>query len=143
MNDSWTDTDIDIDLGGGITSALTEGCSIMTLQVEPRSDGKNSIVSYEVNPEYFGVWREDQKSLAKQQAVSHTTHLSEPELQFLLRGHPDREDIMKNLEPGDNDAVSAGRVFPTSASDTSISGSPLGVFHRTVQLRTQAWCTTI
>jgi len=98
------------------------------LQVEPRSDGKNSIVHYDINPEYFGVWREDQKSLSKQQAVSHTSHLSEPELRFLLWNHPDRDEIMKQLEPGDNDAVSAGRIFPTSASDTSISGSPLGVF---------------
>lgn len=128
MNDSWTDTDIDIDLGGAITSALIEGCSIMNLQVEPRSNGQNSIVSYEVNPEYFGVWREDQKSLSKQQAVCHTSHLSEPELLFLLWKHPDRDAIMRDLEPGDNDTVSAGRVFPTGVDDTSISGSPLGVF---------------
>lgn len=128
INDSWTDTDIDIELGDSIDNALVDGSSIISLQVEPRSDGKNSIVSYPIMPEYFGVWREDQKSLSKQQAVSHTTHLSEPELRFLLWDHADREEIMKNLEPGENDAVSAGRIFPTSANDTSISGSPLGVF---------------
>jgi hypothetical protein len=128
INDSWTDTDIDVELGDSIDNALIDGCAIMTLQVEERSDGKNSIVSYPIMPEYFGVWREDQKSLSKQQAVAHTTHLSEPEIRFLLWSHPDREEIMKNLEPGENDQVSAGRIFPTSANDTSISGSPLGVF---------------
>jgi hypothetical protein len=128
LNDSWTDTDIDIELGDAIDNALIDGSSIVTLQAEQRSDGKNSIVSYPIMPEFFGVWREDQKSLSKQQAVSHTTHLSEPEVRFLLRFMPDLEDIMKGMEPGENDQVSAGRVFPTSANDTSISGSPLGVF---------------
>ena len=128
LNDSWTDTDIDIELGDSIDNGLVDGCSIISLQAEQRSDGKNSIVSYPIMPEYFGVWREDQKSLSKQQAVAHTTHLSEPELRFLLWSHPDREEIMKNLEPGENDQVSAGRIFPTSADDTSVSGSPLGVF---------------
>ena len=128
LNDSWTDTDIDIELGDSIDNGLVDGCSIISLQAEARSDGKNSIVSYPIMPEYFGVWREDQKSLSKQQAVCHTTHLSEPELRFLLWQHPDREEIMKNLEPGENDQVSAGRIFPTSADDTSVSGSPLGVF---------------
>ena len=128
LNDSWTDTDIDIELGDAIDNALIDGSSIVTLQAEQRSDGKNSIVSYPIMPEFFGVWREDQKSLSKQQAVSHTTHLSEPEVRFLLRFMPDLEDIIKGMEPGENDQVSAGRVFPTSANDTSISGSPLGVF---------------
>lgn len=128
LNDSWADTDINTDLGINIDCALIDGCSISSIQVEPRSDGKNSIVHYPIMPEYFGVWREDQKSLAKQQAVSHTTHLTEPELRFLLWNIPDREEIMRSLEPGDNDQVSAGRVFPTSADDTSLSGSPLGVF---------------
>jgi hypothetical protein len=129
LNDSWHDTDIDIIASGGLTNALIEGAAIMQVHVEPhREERKNSIVAYQVAPEDFGVWREDQPFLQKQQAVSHTTTLSKPEILIRIYNNPKREQILNGLETASNEGISTSRVFPTSATSTSVTGAPLGVF---------------
>lgn len=129
MNDSWVDSDIDSDTGTALTDSLIEGSTIMKMVVEPyRDQAKNSIYAMQVPCEQFGVWRPDEPMLSRQQAVCHTSQLSLPEIALRIWDHPKRAEIVNGLETAQNEGISTSRVFPTSATSTSVTGSPLGVF---------------
>jgi len=129
INDSWHDTDIDTLLGTSVTNALVDGSSVIMLNAE-RLHGadRNLIVAYDLPPEEFGVFDPGEPILARQQAVMHLAGITKPELLRKIAGHPYRTKILNSLEVMTPMGVASSRIFPTSATSTSVTGAPLGVF---------------
>ena len=129
INDSWHDTDTDTLLGTAVTNALVDGCSIIMHNAERlHGSNRNSIVTYDIPPEEFGVFDPGEPSLSRQQAVCHLAGITKPELLRKISRHPKKGEILSSLETYNNLGVSQTRLFPTSATSTSVTGAPLGVF---------------
>jgi hypothetical protein len=119
MNDAWHDTVADEKAKLGVEWSCVKGSTIFYAKPDELTDGSYAIGSYLIQPENFGVWREDIPELDKQEAVCHATFKSKPELERMLARHPDRAEILDALETAPTDAGVSSNVFPSSMTPTS------------------------
>lgn len=84
---------VDLTFGGGVETALVKGASILK-----QNWGSYGLDPYIIQPEAFGVLREDVTDLDRQEAFVHTTFLTLPQMWRLLYDHPDCEDIFKKIQ---------------------------------------------
>lgn len=117
----------DLIFGAGVEMSLIRGCALMK-----QNYGQNGIEPYLVNPEAFGVYREDIPDLDKQEAFVHTTYLTPGQLRVMLWDHPERDKIYERIKREassarkkseiDNDYISqviVGSLYPISTSGAS------------------------
>jgi hypothetical protein len=97
VDESWSDTGLDLLFGETLTWALVYGCMIVSILPQADTEGKAQFVADAVYPYNFGVYREDQPDLLKQEAVCLVTYLSMPEIERLYEPTGKLDQIKKNL----------------------------------------------
>ncbi len=113
VSQAWTDSDLDTLFFEAVKHSRVNGCGIISVLPRPRTDGKIDLISYNINPKYFGVLREDVNRLERQQAVSLTNYYTIEEIEARISRHPDRNSIFKELATAtmggaDSDVITMG-----------------------------------
>ena len=94
VNDDWLSSNADLIFGNGVTWALVYNTMIMKL-----IPGKDDLDPFLVEPQCFGVLREDIPFIDRQEAVVQTYYITKSELNRKLANHPHRADILAHLSP--------------------------------------------
>jgi hypothetical protein len=128
INDAWHETRADEYAKLGVEWSTVKGSMIFYAKPDTLTDGSHIIQSYLIEPENFGVWREDIQELDRQEAVCHASYKSRPEMERLLVRHPRKSEILAGLETAPTDAGVNSNVFPSSLSPlTSDSSTITGI----------------
>lgn len=96
---------VDLEFAKGVDWALVKGKTLLKLLW-----GHNGLEPWLVQPEYFGVLREDIDGLDRQEAFVHTSYITQTELERQLHEREDgkelaREITQKSGRPGANDEL--------------------------------------
>lgn len=123
---TWERQDIDFTFGNGVRESLKYGACILKQWVEEHAKEKLSFNSKLVMPWQFGVYREDETSLDKQQAMCETSLLTMPEVWRRIYHLPKAQDFYKRIaaharrgESADDPASYFHQVLSTSQLNTS------------------------
>jgi len=121
---------IDMAVAGAVNDALYKGCVLEKLMW-----GHDGLEAWEVQPEMFGVLREDIAELDRQDAFVHTTFMTKSQFRRTLTDHPDKDEILKKVDAtaqagaGDTDwqedffhQVVIGGTQPVSTTTSAGSG---------------------
>lgn len=84
---------IDMSVSGAVNDALYKG-----LVLEKLMWGHDGLEAWHVQPEMFGVLREDIEDLDRQDAFVHTTFMTKSQFRRTIIDHPDRDDILKKVD---------------------------------------------
>lgn len=88
----------DILFAQGVKFGTIKGCTILKHNWTNKPDPKaNSLAPELIQPEFFGVEREDLNTLGEQQAMVHTTYLSLNQLRGMINGRPDEAELAAEL----------------------------------------------
>lgn len=117
----------DLTFGGGVQTSLIKGCALLK-----QNWSDEGLDPYIIQPESFGVLREDIGNLDRQEAFVHTTFLSPSQMWNNLYDHPDRKDIfakvkkmagdgkdIQNLDGSFMQQIVMGGIQPIGTSGTS------------------------
>jgi hypothetical protein len=98
--------DADVCFSQGVDTSLIKGCAIIKHNWTDEDAIHEGFDPNLVNPEFFGVEREDLARLEDQQAMVHTTYLSKHQLAQMIRGRLDESEIRVALKKlrGDSDS---------------------------------------
>ncbi len=91
--DNWHNTDTDRLFGDGVTWSLVFGSMFKKILWRPGQ----GLGTYLLEPHTLAVYREDVDSIERQEAIVMTFHITKPELNRMLFGHPRREEILKEI----------------------------------------------
>lgn len=93
VNEQWHESDTDLIVADAVTWSLVNGCTIV------KQLWKGGSQPYLVDPENFGVYREDIASLERQEAVVECYTISKAELERQLDeiDHPRRSEIIATV----------------------------------------------
>lgn len=114
--DDWQRSNADMIFGMALVWALVYNTSIIKLMWR-----NGSMHPYYVNPDSFGVLRENTSGLDRQEAMVHTYLVSKAELERQLAAHPKREDILSNVSAQitqDSSPAVVDRMILTAVSPT-------------------------
>lgn len=90
LNRNFMRRKCDLTFSEGVLWSLVKGCTIA--KITWGSGG--SLEPWIIQPEFFGVLREDIPSLDRQDAFVHTFYLTPAQFSRLLEGHPDKAEIL-------------------------------------------------
>lgn len=115
----WERNSTDLMFACGVSEALKYGAAI--LKQWPQEEGKENhkhFTYYDklVMPWNFGVWREDENRLDRQEAICETTTLTGPEVWTKIWNRPDAKDLYKRIM--------------THARAGTAAGEPNSFFHQ-------------
>ena len=125
LNDKWSDSNADIIFGQAVNWSLVYNTMLIKLIQRGRET-----TPYLVDPSSFGVLREDQCQLDKQEAFVHTYYTTKSRLERDLQGHPNLKDIMNRVSVSQQDTtqMSAGvqRIITSQFAGASLSQNMIG-----------------
>ena len=125
LNDKWSDSNADIIFGQAVNWSLVYNTMLIKLIQRGRET-----TPYLVDPSSFGVLREDQCQLDKQEAFVHTYYTTKSQLERDLNGHPNLKDIMNRVSVSQQDTtqMSAGvqRIITSQFAGASLSQNMIG-----------------
>lgn len=125
LNDKWSDSNADIIFGQAVNWSLVYNTMLIKLIQRGRET-----TPYLVDPSSFGVLREDQCQLDKQEAFVHTYYTTKSQLERDLNGHPNLRDIMNRVSVSQQDTtqMSAGvqRIITSQFAGASLSQNMIG-----------------
>ena len=125
LNDKWSDSNADIVFGQAVNWSLVYNTMIIKLIQRGRET-----TPYLVDPSSFGVLREDQCQLDKQEAFVHTYYTTKSQLERDLAGHPNLKDILNRVSVSQQDTtqMSAGvqRIITSQFAGASLSQNMIG-----------------
>lgn len=125
LNDKWSDSNADIIFGQAVNWSLVYNTMLIKLIQRGRET-----TPYLVDPSSFGVLREDQCQLDKQEAFVHTYYTTKSQLERDLQGHPNLKDIMNRVSVSQQDTtqMSAGvqRIITSQFAGASLSQNMIG-----------------
>lgn len=133
INDLWHDSDTDIIVTEGISWSFV----FNTVHIKTIWNG--GIRNYLIEPDNFGVYREDEPLLHRQEACVHTYSISRSELMRMLVDHPHRKKIEEDLQSANkanpDDGYPSGlKNIIITATTPNIVGQPAGgIIGNTVQ----------
>ena len=118
INEEWIDSNGDMLFGQALTWAMVKNTTIIKTIVR---DGKP--VPYIVDPECFGVYREDLNYLDRQEGLTHRYYISRSQLESDLSMHPNKDSIMSQIgvrpmRAADSMPDSLRRIIVTNTSGT-------------------------
>lgn len=118
INEEWNDSNGDMIFGQALTWAMVKNSTIIKTIVR---DCKP--VPYIIDPEMFGVYREDLNYLDRQEAMALKYYMSRTQLESELISHPSRETIMASIgerpmQAADQMPDSLRRIIVTNSSGT-------------------------
>jgi hypothetical protein len=118
INEEWIDSNGDMVFGQALTWAMVKNTAIIKVIVR---DGKPC--PYIIEPECFGVYREDLNYLDRQEAMAHRYYITRSQLDADLESHPNREKIIaslgtKPMRAADSMPDSLRRIIVTNSSGT-------------------------
>ena len=118
INEEWIDSNGDMIFGQALTWSMVKNSIIIKTIVR---DGKP--VPYIIEPECFGVYREDLNYLDRQEAMAHRYYISRSQLESDLAAHPQRDTILAQLgtrpiRAADSMPDSLRRIIVTNSSGT-------------------------
>ncbi len=94
LNEEWVDSNGDTEFGQALTWALVYGTTLVKVLVR---DGRPT--PYMVDPECFGVYRDDLVGLDRQEAMAHRYYITRSQLEADLAIHPNRDAILAAIQP--------------------------------------------
>lgn len=94
VNSEWMNSGCDQIFSRALDWALVYNSTI--IKTIPRG---GHLEPYIVDPECFGVYREDVCGLDRQEALAHRYYITKSELRAQLEAHPNRAEILKAIEP--------------------------------------------
>lgn len=125
INDAWHETLADEKARLGVEWSCVKGSMIFYAKPDALTDNSYIIQSYLIEPENFGVWREDITELDRQEAVCHASYKSRPEMERLLVRHPNKTEILSGLDTAPTDAGVNSNVFPSSLTPLTTDSSTI------------------
>jgi len=125
INDLWHESDTDLIMADVVA------WSFVFNTVHVKTIWNNGIRNYLVEPDNFGVYREDEPFLQRQEAVVHTYAIARVELLRMLKDHPRKNEIEVQLESANKAQTDDG--FPSglqnliiTATTPKMTGQPAG-----------------
>lgn len=131
LNREFARTGLDISFAQSVNDALYKGCVL-----QKTIWGHDGLEDWMVQPEMFGVLREDIGELDRQDAFVHTSFMTKAQFKRTLTDHPERDEIMRKVDnaarPGTDDMdwqddffhqVVIGGTQPVSTTTSQGSGS--------------------
>jgi len=100
LNDKWSDSNADVNFGQGVVWALVYNSMFIKL-IQRNKD----TTPYLVDPQSFGVLREDQTQLDKQEAFVHVYYTTKAQLERDLIAHPNKKSIMDRVSTTQSETV--------------------------------------
>lgn len=92
LNEEWKDSNGDMMFGQALTWAMVYNTTLVKVNVR---EGRPH--PYMVEPECFGVYREDLNYLDRQEAMAHRYYITRSQLEAELVAHPQRGQILARL----------------------------------------------
>lgn len=99
VQQEWHDSNADLVAGEAVKMSLVYNTSFVKLIINNKE-----IHPYTIDPEMFGVLREDVQFLSRQQACVHRYHISRAALESQLMDHPRRDQILAEIVAMKTDA---------------------------------------
>ena len=125
LNDKWSDSNADIVMGQAVNWALVYNSMFIKLIQRGRDT-----TPYLVDPSSFGVLREDQTQLDKQEAFVHTYFTTRSQLERDLHSHPNLKSIMSrvNATQQETTQMMAGvqRIITSQFSGAGLNQNMIG-----------------
>ena len=125
LNDKWSDSNADIVMGQAVNWALVYNSMFIKLIQRGRDT-----TPYLVDPSSFGVLREDQTQLDKQEAFVHTYFTTRSQLERDLHAHPNLKSIMSrvNATQQETTQMMAGvqRIITSQFSGAGLNQNMIG-----------------
>jgi len=125
LNDKWSDSNADINFGQAVTWSLVYNSMFIKLIQRGRET-----TPYLVDPSSFGVLREDQTQLDKQEAFVHTYFTTKAQLERDLKDHNHKDTILDRVSAVKQETVnmSAGvqRIITNQFAGASLSQNMQG-----------------
>lgn len=121
FTDIWRDCGADVLFSQQVEAALIYATAIAKVSPDPLCGVRQDYIE----PIDFGVLREDEPSLDRQEAMCHWFSLSLPEVETWVRGHPKAREIMQWAQQHVTPASAESR-YPNMLSQviaTNVSGS--------------------
>jgi len=84
---------VDLEFFAGVNSALVKGCAILR-----QNWGFDGLEPWLIQPEFFGVLREDIADLDRQEAFVQTSYLTRGQFWRTISDHPEATSIMKEVD---------------------------------------------
>ena len=94
VNSAWVNSGSDQIFGQALDWSLVYNSTLVKLVV----NGGHT-VPYVVDPDCFGVYREDINGIDRQEAIAHRYYITRSQLEAELQNHPSRAKILANLKP--------------------------------------------
>jgi hypothetical protein len=124
LEDQWHDTGLDLEVSHAVKWGLVYGAVILCILPQPTNDPQEvNVVGHFVLPHNFGVWREDQPDLLKQEAVCMRTYLSMPEILRMYEGDSNLRAIIHGLEQGNEGSGNQSQAWVTGGDLVNTAGS--------------------
>ena len=125
LNDKWSDSNADIVMGQAVNWSLVYNSMFIKLIQRGRET-----TPYLVDPASFGVLREDQTQLDKQEAFVHTYFTTRSQLERDLQNHPNLKSIMSrvNATQQETTQMMAGvqRIITSQFSGAGLNQNMIG-----------------
>ncbi|MBV8648471.1 hypothetical protein [Paludibacterium sp.] len=115
INDQWHDSDTDLIIGDAIQWSYVYNTMILKIVWD---DG---IKVYSIEPDCFGVFREDINQLNRQEAVVHIYMIPKSELERIIETHPHKDIVDQQIAV--NNAAAPDSSFPSGLQRLMISKS--------------------
>lgn len=127
LNEIFKDTHLDVTFGLAVLWSLVYNSTF--IKFVPR---KNGFIPYLVEPNSFGVLREDIPTLDGQEAFLHEYFISKTELESRLDGHPKKADILAHIgsETKKQPQMDAGPI-QAIATSVAYAGNVTGYLNST------------
>ncbi len=93
LNREFHRCNVDLAFASGVNWGLVKGCALVK-----QLWGNEGLEPWLVQPEQFGVLREDIADLDRQDAFCETTYMTKAAFRRTIEEHPDKRDIMSKVE---------------------------------------------
>jgi hypothetical protein len=115
LNDLWHDSDTDLTIADAVSWSFVFGSAII------KTMWNDGIRNYLVEPDNFGVFREDIPFLSRQEAVVHCYSIAKSQLFRELDDHPHKNRIIDELESANK--VTTESSYPSGMQNLLIAGT--------------------
>lgn len=115
LNRQFSRRRCDVTFSQGTQWSLVKGATIGKLVW-----GRGGFEPWAIQPEFFGVLREDIEDLDRQDAFVHSFFLTETQFKRMVGSHPDRVEIMKLVQAGFSEDSEG--MIDSSSRDLTIGG---------------------
>ena len=113
LNTEIENSDVDTEVAQAVLWSLVKGKTLAKSQY-----GESALECYMVQPENFGVLREDLRHLHLQEAFFHRTYMTKGRFRELILNHPDKADLdrkaARHLSAGGTAPGQSGQSIPLS-----------------------------